>query len=74
MSMSNPRAGGDPEMVLRQALRSMAGGRRPEPGSVPPAPRRSALSRLTTPQILLIAAIIGVVLGMAAAFAVLLTR
>jgi hypothetical protein len=68
--MSNPRSGGDPEMVLRQAMRAMAGGRRPDNHQPnPPAGRRL---RLTTAQIMLIAAILGVLAGMAVAFGMLL--
>ena len=73
MTMSNPRQGGDPEMVIRQAMRAMAGGRREEPS------QRAAVAvhgraHWTVTQILLLVAIIGLVLGMAAAFAVLLLR
>lgn len=62
--------GGDPEMLLRQALRAHVGGPK---GSAPGAadgPRRTVGARLTTTQILLIAAIVGLVLGMGVAFAV----
>ncbi len=62
--------GHDPEAVLSQALRAKAGGRRTElrtgrSGS-------SRLHQLTVAQILLIAAIVGVVLGMAAGIVTLL--
>ena len=73
MSMSNPRQGGDPEMVIRQAMRAMAGGRREEP-SHRSAGGADRAARWTVTQILLLVAIIGMVLGMAAAFVVLLTR
>lgn len=73
MSMDNPRQGGDPEMVIRQAMRAMAGGRREYPSHRPAGPPPAG-PRWTVTQILLLAAIVGLVLGMAAAFAVLLTR
>lgn len=76
MSMYNPRQGGDPEIVIRQAMRAMAGGRRDDAARGPqgsPA-RRSRWARWTVTQILLLVAIVGVVLGMAAGFVVLLTR
>jgi hypothetical protein len=57
-------------MVLRQAMRAMAGGRRPDNHQpYPPAQRRL---RLTSSQILLVAAILGVLVGMAVAFGMLL--
>jgi hypothetical protein len=76
MSMYNPRQGGDPEMVIQQAMRAMAGGRRGEVGrsSQSGGGRPSRFARWTVTQILLLAAIIGLVLGMGAAFVVLLTR
>jgi len=76
MSMYNPRQGGDPEMVIRQAMRAMAGGRRGEVGraSQSGGGRRSRFARWTVTQILLLTAIVGLVLGMGAAFVVLLTR
>lgn len=57
----------DPEKVLSQALRAMAGGRSngarsTTRGAAEPVPS----SRLTVAQILLLAAIIGVVIGMGA--------
>lgn len=62
--------GHDPEAVLSQALRAKAGGRRTE---VPTGKSGSSrLHRLTVAQILLIAAIVGVVLGMAAGIVTLL--
>ncbi len=70
MTTHNPRQGGDPEIVIRQAMRAMAGGRRgeqPAP-SLWPAGRR----RFTVTQVLLMAAIAGVVVGMAAGLAMLL--
>ena len=76
MSMYNPRQGGDPEMVIQQAMRAMAGGRRGEVGrgGGSGGGRRSGFARWTTTQILLLTAIIGLVLGMGAAFVVLFTR
>ena len=57
------------EQVLAQALRSMVGGAKPAPGSGlgaggPPAP--SDRRRLTTGQLLLLAAIIGLLIGIGA--------
>jgi hypothetical protein len=72
--MSNPRQGGDPEVVIRQAMRAMAGGRRDEVGRGSHSGGGSGRSRWTVTQVLLLAAIIGLVLGMGAAFVVLLTR
>jgi hypothetical protein len=62
----------DPERVLSQALRAMAGGRPGSPvrgrdnngADATPGRRRG---RLTAAQVLLIAAIIGLVIGMAVA-------
>lgn len=69
MTMSNPR-GKDPETVIRQALRAQAGG--PARGGRGTTPGRGRPpSRLTTAQVLLIAAIIGLLIGMAAGFTVL---
>lgn len=60
-------SGADPEKVLSQALRAMAGGRPTVPGTATGATPRPARSRSLTPaQILLIAAIVGVVIGMGA--------
>ncbi len=61
------RSGADPEKVLSQALRVLAGGRPAAPGTdsrtgPPPASSRG----LTTTHILLIAAIVGVMIGMGA--------
>ncbi len=68
----------DPELVIQQALRAQAGGpRRPAAGAPmtpPPASRSGWPGRFTTPQVVLLAAIIGMVIGMAAAFVVLLAR
>jgi hypothetical protein len=77
--MTTPR-GGDPEEVLSQALRAMAGGRRTEPvssgnaGGAAAPTRRSWWSRLTVLQLFLIAAIVGLTVGMIAGIVVLLTR
>jgi hypothetical protein len=59
MSMYNPRQGGDPEMVIQQAMRAMAGGRRGEVGrsSQSGGGRPSRFARWTVTQILLLAAI-----------------
>lgn len=74
--MSSPPAGpssqqSHPERVLSQALRAMAGGR---PESSASADDRSARTPggLTSTQILLIAAIIGVVVGMSTSLVLLL--
>lgn len=72
MSMTNPRQGGDPEMVIRQAMRAMAGGQRPDQHREPSGGHRGIAS-WTVPQYLLLAAIVGLALGMTAAFVVLLT-
>jgi hypothetical protein len=66
----------DPELVIQQALRAQAGGpRRPDTPMTPqPAARSGWPGRFTTVQVVLLAAIIGLVVGMAAAFAVLLVR
>jgi len=61
----------DPERVLSQALRAMAGGR-PE-SSLPSGGRSTGGSGgLTSIQIMLIAAIIGVVVGMSTGLVLLL--
>jgi ABC-type nitrate/sulfonate/bicarbonate transport system permease component len=65
--------GTDPEQVLSQALRAMAGGgRRAEPASA--GPGRSWWARLTTLQVVLLALIAGASIGMIAGIVVLLTR
>lgn len=72
--MWQPR-GGDPETVIRQALRAQAGGanRRPDAaGAAGPGSPGGGRVHLTTAQILLIMAIIGLLIGMAAGFTVLL--
>lgn len=69
--MSNPR-GGDPETVIRQALRAQAGGPARGPARRGSPAKGRPPSRLTTAQVLLIAAIIGLLIGMAAGFTVLL--
>ena len=54
-------SGSDPEIVLAQALRAMAGGRAaPSSTASTRAPSGSAL---TTTQVLLIAAIVGLLIG-----------
>lgn len=70
------RDGADPEALLRQALRAQAGGPKPSAptpggGGADDESSVTSFSRLTTAQTLLIAAIIGVILGMVAAFVVL---
>ena len=70
------RQGADPEALLRQALRAQVGGPKGAsrgghaPDGAPDEPRMTSFGRLTTVQILLIAAILGLVLGMGVAFAV----
>lgn len=66
----------DPEVLLRQALRAQVGG--PKSGAAKSAAstpgddgRPAALGRFTAAQLLLIAAIVGAVIGMTAAFLVL---
>lgn len=71
--MTAPGRGERPEEVISQAMRAMAGGRR-EPGHADTTHERALRRRFTFTQVLLIAAIIGVVLGMAGGFAVLLLR
>ena len=64
-----PGTGGDDsraEQVLAQALRVMAGGDK-GPAS-PPAPRSSTRRRLTTGQLILLAAIVGLLIGIGAGF------
>lgn len=84
---SGPDSGqrSDPERVLSQALRAMAGGR-PAPNRVPDAVDHNGddgeghdrsgrrRSRLTIGQILLIAAIVGIVIGMGIGLATVATR
>lgn len=75
MTLPDRRAGGpgqDAEAVLAQALRAMAGGRKGEQPLPGAGPRRRA--RLSAVQVLLIAALIGIVVGMAAGFLTLLLR
>lgn len=61
------RSGADPEKVLSQALRAMAGGRPTAPGTATGSTPQPARSRALTPaQILLIAAIVGAIIGMGA--------
>lgn len=59
-----------PEQVLSQALRAMAGGRSASQGD---DERSSSTPRLTIAQVLLIAALLGAVIGVAAGLVVLLT-
>lgn len=54
------------EQVLAQALRVMAGGDK-GPAS-PPAQRSSTRRRLTTGQVILLAAIVGLLIGIGAGF------
>jgi hypothetical protein len=65
----------DPELVIRQALRAQAGGpRRPAPSgtaSLEPGERGGWLGRVTATQNVLLADNAGLVIGMAAGFAVL---
>ncbi len=58
--MPAPASSGDPEVVLSQALRAMVGG--PKPGPAPAAPAHPG-PRLSLLQLLLLAALIGLVLG-----------
>ena len=53
----------DPELVLAQALRALAGGKRDAPAAPDPAPQRR---RVTAGQLLLIAALAGLVVGILA--------
>jgi hypothetical protein len=69
----------DPELVIQQALRAQAGGPRrtvsdaaSSPDTRSPESRGARLGRFTTAQIVLLAVIVGLVIGMAAGFAVLL--
>lgn len=76
MTMFNPR-GADPETVIRQTLRAQAGGPRGggpvrDGASRGEPSRRGPRSSLTVSQVLLIVAIIGLLIGMAAGFTVLL--
>lgn len=101
MTESGPRSTGrDPEEVLSQALRAMAGGSRPDvaaggsrpgvaaggsrpdmaaaggrrPESAAGGPGRSWWARLTAVQVVLLALIAGVSIGMTAGIIVLLVR
>lgn len=71
MSTQGPHDDGDPELVIQQAMRALAGGRREDAERPGGEERRVGW---TVTQILLLVAIVGLVLGMAAAFVVLLTR
>ncbi len=65
----------DPEAVIRQALRAQAGGPRRSAGNAgDTAPGGGRPARFSTAQIVLLAAIVGLVIGMAAGFVVLLAR
>lgn len=67
----------DPEALLRQALRAQAGGPRPPEAAAAAAAElagRSGVRQLGTAQVLLIAAIIGLVIGMGIGLAILLLR
>ncbi|GAA2017222.1 hypothetical protein JL107_13940 [Nakamurella flavida] len=72
---SGPAPAADPEQVLAQALRAMAGGPRGAAGSPPGAaplspsaarPRGEDARRWTTAQVLLLAAVVGLTLGVVA--------
>ncbi len=58
-------SGGDPERVLSQALHAMAGGAK-EARPDNPAAARSDAAHLTTAQIVLIAVLVGLVIGITA--------
>lgn len=60
----------DPEALIRQALRAQVGGPRTMPQTGVGAPARFR-TRLNTVQILLIAALIGLVIGMGIGFALI---
>jgi hypothetical protein len=79
------RPGADPERLLSQALRAQVGGPRTGLGTAsgPPAAAADAPSagaapgrweRFTTAQILLMAAIVGLIIGMGTGLAVVLLR
>lgn len=59
------------EQVLSQALRVMAGGGKPPPQAEPP-PAARRFSQLSTTQLVLLAVIIGLLVGVAAGFLSLL--
>ena len=77
MSAPAPGSAGDPERVLSQALRAMAGGRRGDAamvsGAVDPGAGQ-ATRRFTAVQIVLIAVIAGLIVGIGAGITVLLLR
>lgn len=77
--MTSPGAGADPgrsapdtEKVLGQAMRAMAAGALVDPSVTAPGRPVGGAAPLTTAQVLLLAAIIGLVIGMSVGFAVLL--
>ncbi|GGM08506.1 hypothetical protein [Nakamurella endophytica] len=61
---------GDPETVLSQALRAMAGAAREAPAREQPAP--GGRRRLTAGQVLLLAVLLGLVVGVTAGIVSLL--
>lgn len=60
------------EQVLAQALRLMAGGDSGRPGAAPVSPSTGSRRGLTTGQLLLLAAIVGLLVGIGAGFVSLL--
>ncbi len=68
--MTEPKPPEDAERVLSQALRAMVGGRETRPAGRAVEPD----TRLTTLQVLLVAVIIGLFVGMAAGITTLLLR
>jgi ABC-type amino acid transport system permease subunit len=64
-SPSGAPIGGDPERVLSQALHAMAGGAK-EARPDDPAAERANEAHLTTAQIVLIAVLLGLVIGVTA--------
>lgn len=64
---ARPGRAADAERVLGEALRAMAGGgKRGASGDAAPGADRGWLSRLTTAQLLLLAVIVGLAVGMIA--------
>lgn len=75
--MTAPRP--DPERLLAEALRGHVGAPRftrpgPDAGGSDPAPPARGLGRFTTLQLALVAAALGLVVGMAAGFVILVSR